>query len=433
MKVVLVNPSLSIDSDNTSGEKTRFFPEGLAAVAAALLHVGHEVQVVDICAQQQLTPEVCKDADVFGITGMINQFADLEVIIPHLRELNPKAKLMLGGPLVTCAPELIRQFLDFDIAVIGEGEKTVVELLQDKHLINSKGRSAVGDDKPRIVSATSYLNPEDFILPAFKLFDLSWYISGINRSHLRAVGMSGGIINNMMVSRGCPRLKNCGFCGQFFGHAIRCKPTHLVWQEMKMWTDAGASAIRFQDDNLTLLSAEMQEEIYGLVSSLGLRWAGHSRVDAVNLSKLKRMKKAGCKVLYLGIESFSNQALSFADKGTTAAKAVNAVNMTLEAGIRPAAFFLLGLPGETRESLQAVVRFVRDYRILVTPYILCPIPGTPLFELARLQIPDIRDYLRHCSNWENRQLAEGKLYINLTDLPDELLLETYKELKELGK
>ena len=182
MKVVLVNPALSVDSDNTSGEETRFFPEGLAVVASALLSVGHEVRIVDRCAGQQLTPEVCEGAEVIGITGTINQFADLEVVIPHLRELNPKAKLVLGGPLVTCAPELIRQLLDFDFAVIGEGERATIELLS--------GVAIIGDDNPHMVSATSYLRSEDFILPAFGLLNLPWYVSGVNRPHLRAIGLS---------------------------------------------------------------------------------------------------------------------------------------------------------------------------------------------------------------------------------------------------
>ena len=235
-----------------------------------------------------------------------------------------------------------------------------------------------------------------------------------------------------MVSRGCPRPKNCDFCGQSFGHTIRCKPLHLVEQEIHIWAKAGASVIRFQDDNLTLLPAERQEQIYDLTGNLELKWVANSRVDAVNPMKLKRMKEAGCNALYFGIESFSDRALLSAGKGATVTEARKAVDMTLEAGIKPAAFFLLGLPGETRGSLQAALRFVRDHQILVTPYILCPIPSTPLFELARPRIPDMRDYLRHCSGWENRQLAEGELYINLSNLPDRLILETYKELKDLS-
>lgn len=419
MNVVLINPPVSVDSDQTSGEEVRFFPEGLAVVAAALLNAGHDVRVIDMCTQQGLNLEVCHDVEVFGITGMINQFAYIERLIPQLRELNPKAKILLGGPLITCASELISRFLDFELAIVGEGEQSVTKLLEEA--------------RPSTISAATYLDPRDFLLPAFGLFNLSWYLEGINRTHLNAAGVFGKTINNLMVSRGCPRLKNCDFCGQFFGHAIRCKPLRLVEQELLAWVGAGASIVRFQDDNLTLLPVERQEQFYDLVGRLGLAWSAHSRVDAVNPLKLQRMKEAGCKILYFGLESFSDQALLFVDKGATVTKARDAVTMTQDAGIRPAAFFILGLPGETRESLRTAIQFVRRHQVLVTPYILCPIPGTPLFELARPQIPDIRDYLRSCSGWESRQLAEGKLIVNLTDLPDELLLETYRELMELGK
>ena len=425
MKVVLINPSLSVDCDDTSGEETHFFPEGLAVVASAMLRAGHDVRIIDRCIQgQRLPPKICQNAEVFGITGMINQFADIETIIPQLRKLNPQAKLVLGGPLVTCAPELIWKLLGFDMAVIGEGEKILA-------LINKT--SATSNSQFCTISATSYLRPEEFILPAFKLFDLPWYLSGIKRPHLRAVGISGNVINNLMTSRGCPRPKNCAFCGQSFGHTIRCKPISLIEQEIRTWVDTGASTIRFQDDNLTLLSTERQEQIYSLASGLKLNWVAHSRVDAVNSSMLKQMKNAGCKILYFGIETFSKKALSSTGKGATADKARKAIDMTLEAGIKPAAFFLIGLPGETKKSLQTIIRFIRDHQVFVTPCILCPIPGTPLFELAKSQISNMRDYLRHCSGWENRQLSEGKLYVNLTDLPDKLLLETYEELREFGE
>ncbi|TAK97128.1 B12-binding domain-containing radical SAM protein [Patescibacteria group bacterium] len=424
MKVVLINPGLSIDSDDASGQETRFFPEGLAVIAAALLRAGHAVQTIDLCAEQTVTPAICQEAEVFGLTGMINQFAGLEVIIPHLRKLNPRARILLGGPLVTCAPELISQLLDFDVAVIGEGERVVAKLLED---------TTAESGKPRLVSDMAYLSEKEFLRPAFELFDLPWYVSGLHRPHLQAVGMSGKMINNLMVSRGCPRSRNCAFCGQFFGHAIRCKPLALVNQELGAWTNVGTSAVRFQDDNLTLLPLERQEQLYDLVSRFNLTWAAHSRVDAVNPQLLQRMQQAGCKALYFGLESFSDQALQFAGKGISVAKIQNAIALTQAAGIRPAAFFLLGLPGETRESLHTAIQFVRNSRILVSPYILCPIPGTPLFELARPQIPSMRDFLRSCAHWENRQLTEGKLRINLTDLPDELLLETYRELKELGR
>ena len=420
MNILLINPLLPYDSiGSTSGQ--RFFPEGLAVIASVLLRAGHNVKVIDMCAQPQLTPEVCREVDVVGITGMINQFERVEGIISTLRGLNPKAKIMLGGPLVTCAPELMKQLLGFDFAVLGEGERSVVELLQ-----SDQTRGAMVDN------GASYIHPVDFVLPAFELFDLPWYLAGSVWPHYLSVeGMSKGIVTNFMLSRGCPRLKNCDFCGQPFGQTIRCKPFSLIEKEMEAWVKAGALAIRFQDDNLPVLPAETQERVFDLVVRHKMAWAGHSRVDTVNPSKLKRLKEAGCKILYFGLESFSDEALRSAGKGATVAEAIKAVNMTREAGIKPACFFLIGLPGETRESLKAAVSFAREQQILARPYILCPIPGTAIFERAKPMISDMRDYLRHCSNWADRQLAEGKMYVNLTDLPDDLLLEAYRELREL--
>ena len=435
MKIVLINPALSVDSDKALGGEIHFFPEGLAVIASALLAVGHEVYIIDRCIQQHLPEDICEKADIFGVTGMINQFADLEKIIADLRELNPTAKVMLGGPLVTCAPRAIKQFLDFDFAILGEGEKSVVELLRNSR--NPKpadGTALTVEGNFCMGSPRKYLCPEDFILPAFELFNLPWYLDGTIRAHhQQVVGMSRGVVNNFMVSRGCPRAENCAFCGQLFGHTKRCKPTLLIEKEMRAWIGAGALSIRFQDDNLAMLGEERLEQIFECTSNFGIAWAANSRVDTINEKKLSQMQRAGCKILYFGVESFSDEALSFSDKGTTVSRARRALKMTVDAGIRPGAFFLIGLPGENKRSLKKALRFVRENKVLVRPYILCPIPGTPLFELAQSQIINMRDYLRQCSNWENRQLNERKLYINLTDLPDELLLETYQELREIGE
>ncbi len=416
MNIVLINPPLPYDSIGTSGGQ-RFFPEGLASIASALLHAGHKVRVIDMCTGQQLTSEVCGDAEIFGITGMINQFANIEDIISRLRKLNSKAKILLGGPLVTCAPELIKQLLDFDLAIIGEGERSVVELLQNPT------EKMVANNNP-------YLLPKEFVMPAFELFDLRWYLSGPTWPHYQSVGMAK-VVGNLMVSRGCPRPQNCAFCGQLFGHTMRCKPFNLVEGEIRAWIDAGAQGIRFQDDNLCQLPPELQELVFDLLKKHELPWVAHSRVDTVSPAKLARMREAGCRIIYFGLESFSDQALSSAGKGATVDEAKRAVELTREAGIKPACFFLIGLPGETRASLQAAVKFARDQQILARPYILCPIPGTPMFERAKHLITDLRDYLRHCANWADRQLADGKLYANLTNLPDDILLEAYRELREL--
>lgn len=432
MRVVLINPSFSIDSDDSAGDTIRFFPEGLAIIAAALVQAGHDTRIIDLCRQPASELEKQTDTDVFGLTAMINQFVALEQIIPRLRKICPRAKIILGGPLVTSAPELISQHLDFDLAVLGEGEQIIVSLLENlDQPTNSPGKVYRTNNGKCCLTARRYLAPQNFILPQFESVDLDWCLSGQVRKHLVNAGIKGRVLNNLMLSRGCPRQKNCSFCGQFFGHELRCKPYSLVKAEILTWSRAGAQAVRLQDSNITFLPKSLQKLIFTLLREQQLAWGAHTRVDAITPKMLKDLEYDGCRMLCFGIESFSQAALQFAGKGITVEEAKKAIDLTLQAGIKPSAFFIIGLPGETKESLAQAVRFVRDNQVSVLPYILCPIPGTPFFDLAKVQIPSQLDFLRHCANWEAGQIEEQKLFINLTDLSDQLLLEHYLELRDL--
>ena len=433
MKIVLINPPLSIDSDMGTGNDIRFFPEGLAVIATVLIKAGYDTNVIDLCRQPITELDNFSDVDAFGFTGMINQFSSLEQIMPLARSICPNAKIILGGPLVTSDVELISQLLDYDVAVNGEGEKTIVSLLDNINCPNNAdGLTSRTSNGKWYIAPHEFIDQKDFVEPNFELFDVSWYLDGQIRKHLKESGLNGKIFNNLMISRGCARKKNCAFCGQAFGRKIRCKPQLHIKKEVEMWIKSGAEVVRFQDSNITLLPQETRDYLFNLLGGFRVSWGGNTRVDAVDPILLDWMFKSGCKTICYGIESFSPSALKGVGKGASIKAAKRAIDMTHDAGIHPSAFFLIGLPGETRESLLTEVKFAKEENISVIPYILCPIPGTPIFNVVSTQVTDIRDFLCQCSGWEEKQINKRKLYINLTDLPDELLIDTYLELRELG-
>lgn len=430
MKIVLINLPLAIDSDKSVSQETRFFPEGLASIAASLITVGHDVRVVDLARQSKKRLDRFTTTEVFGLSVMINQFRTLERLIPRLREISPQAKIILGGPLISSDPRLMGRYLDFDFGIVGEGESTIVELLKTLDRPDTVPGAVICQRGKIMVSEPRRVAPlENFTIPAFKLFDLSWYLGGKRRPHFNN---KEGVLNNFMISRGCPF--GCQFCYHLFGQRVRYKTPAQIENEIRIWCQAGAKFIRFQDDNFTLLSQERRTWVLRLLKKFNLKWSCQGRIDTVDRGKLRMMKEAGLETIYYGVESLSDNALKQSGKDINAKKIREAFEMTLELGIKAAAFLIVGLPGETTESLHKMVEFVKHYKIPVTPYILCPLPGTDLFNYAKQagKIKNELEFLRQCQNWEENQLSEGRMYVNLTDLPEALLLKTYSNLLECG-
>ena len=428
MKIALINLPLSIDSDFSTNTNERFFSEGLALIASALIVAGYEVEIIDF-AKDNCEENMRKYSsyDIFGISAMINQFASLEKAILAIRNIKPNAKIILGGPLVTSDPDLIARNLDFDFGIIGEGEKIIVDLLKNLEAPETVAGIVVKKkDGPNLLTPPrDILSSDNFLLPAFNLFDLKWYLKGTLRPHYKIIGESS-ILNNLMLSRGCPF--HCKFCCRILGNKVRYKPYFLIEKEIRIWHKAGANFIRFQDDNFTIMPKEKLSKVLALLKELDIRWSCQGRVTSVNKERLRAMKSGGLEIIYYGFESLSLEALKKAGKEIMPADIYRAVQLTLEAGLIPGGFVIIGLPRETKKSLKKMVELVRRYRIPVTPYILCPLPGTEFFSLIKHKIKNGREFLLQCEEWEKNQIREGRLYFNLTNLPDQLLLETYLEL-----
>lgn len=443
MKVVLISFPHELDVERDIKEErvrssvhVRFFPEGIAYIASSLAISGHEVEIVDLAMEGSLEKRfsLLEEADVFGLSGLISHFAQIESTVHFLRMINPKAKIVLGGPLITADPYLIARNLDFDFGVIGEGEETIIDLLDNL------------DDSGKVPGLAIRSNERDCVVtekrpflfclrrPALEKFDLKWYLGGEKRLHYKRLGIGEFALNNIMVSRGCPY--DCNFCGQPFGRRLRYHSVQNIDFILDSWIRAGARTIRFQDDNIDLMPESVEEFLLPLLAEKELGWIGHARIDNVSRLrvKLSRMAKAGLKMIYLGVESFSQDALNGSFKGTKVEQEKEAIEVAREAGIIPAGFFALGLPGETKESLKSLVEFIEDEKLTLMVALLIPIPGTPIYHEAkkRGQIKNELELLRSFDGWERKQREAGRLFINLTGLPDKAIFEAYDRLNNLG-
>ncbi|MFQ6101246.1 MAG: B12-binding domain-containing radical SAM protein [Anaerolineae bacterium] len=185
----------------------------------------------------------------------------------------------------------------------------------------------------------------------------------------------------VVTSRGCPG--GCRFCIKHvsYGNSVRFHSPESIVAEMEFLAGLGVRSIHMYADIFTV-SREQVVGLCELILERGLRlpWTCNSRVDFVDAEMLRLMGRAGCRWISWGIESGSEEVLHRARKGIELEQVERALRWSREAGIRNWGYFIIGLPGETEETIQETIRFSKRLPLdLVLFHIAAPYPGSPFF------------------------------------------------------
>jgi anaerobic magnesium-protoporphyrin IX monomethyl ester cyclase len=378
VKVTLVYPYFQPSKDNSV---FRFPPLGLGYVAAALKQHDVPVELVDctfLTKQQALQRVEQSHPDIIGIYSM---FSMKKTSMEMAQLLRGKSQLLVaGGPLPTLDPT---DFLGvFDVAAVGEGEETIVELAHcvEKGLPLSTVKGIVFNENGKVkTTATreSVGNLDSLPFPARELFDNETY----KRHYQKRFGYT---TTPLITSRGCPF--SCDFCSRpVFGTTFRSRSPNNIVDEVEQIAGLGYDRLWFADDCFTLNPQHLKSVCDLLVQRrLDIGWECLSRVDTLNVETAREMKRAGCIRVFFGIESGNNEVLDIMNKRITTEQAHRAVYAAKEAELQVGAFFIVGYPGETDKTVLDTVRFASglplDYLSFTLPY---PIPGTPLYERVK--------------------------------------------------
>ena len=214
-------------------------------------------------------------------------------------------------------------------------------------------------------------NLDDLPLPRHDLLPLEKYRAPLVRGSYAFV----------VTSRGCPG--NCRFCIKYvsYGRSVRFRSPENILAELELLAELGVQSIHMYADLFTV----SREQVVGLCElilkrGLRLRWTCNSRVDFVDPEMLQLMGQAGCWMISWGIESGSEEVLRRARKGITLEQVERALHWAHEAGIRNWGYFIIGLPGETEETIRDTIRFSKRLPLdLALFHIAAPYPGSPLF------------------------------------------------------
>jgi len=335
---------------------------------------------------------------IIGFTASTQEFDEVVNLNQELKK-NLSFLSLIGGPHATTSPA---EFLNngFDIAVMGEGEETTLELVfcaknkfeqqeKDKNFDVCKDflkdlkniRGIVYKNLEGEIIANQrreFIDISDLPIPAYDKIDMESYI-GMSDRIIRGVIVRGASI---MTSRGCPY--SCTFCdcNKVFGHGVRYRGLDNIRQELKLLKENyDVEGIWLADDTFTL----NKEHILGvgsIMKEFNLIWGCQARVNLVDDDLVRVMKRDGCVQFDFGVESGSQRILDeIMNKKTNLDQIRRAFAICRRHRVRTLANFMMGLPTETKEEMEQTMKLAREIKADVYMLtIFTPLPGTELFD-----------------------------------------------------
>jgi hopanoid biosynthesis associated radical SAM protein HpnJ len=299
--------------------------------------------------------------------------------VQEIKDANPKMKIAFVGPHVTVLPERsLRDCPVLDFICRKEFDYSVVEFAQGKPLEEILGISYLKDGQ--IVH-----NPDR---PQMQDLDAMPHVTDVYKRDLDVTRYNVPFLLNPFVSlyttRGCPA--QCTFClwpQTTSGHAWRKRSTDDVAAEMAKakayWPNV--REFFFDDDTFNIQQARTIE-LCAKLKPLNLTWSCTSRVTT-NFETLKAMKEAGCRLLIVGYESGDQQILKNIKKGATIERARQFTKDCHKLGLVIHGDFILGLPGETRETINNTIAFAKELDVeTIQVSVAHAYPGTELYDYA---------------------------------------------------
>jgi len=362
-------------------------PLSLSYLAGALAREGIDVNILDFLVTRYHPEKLRRELEEYrpqlvGATCVSLNYPITRRMLKVCKAFDPHIFTVIGGPHVTFAPEeTLLHSPWIDAIVIGEGERTLVELVraveEHKDIHQVPGIAFV--DGGMVVKTPPQVRIEDLDqlpLPAHELLPMAKY---------RALGTPCTII----TSRGCPY--SCIFCSgrRMFGPKVRFRNPELVVDEIeKLQYDFGLAKINIVDDTFTLNHDHTRAVCDEMLRrNLKIKWSVFARVDRINEDLAQLMNRAGCEWVLFGVESADEGILKTIKKGITPEDVRRGVKIAAEAGINVFNSFIFGLPGESRETALKSLAFgdelYQKYGAKYGFHMLSPLPGTELYERAK--------------------------------------------------
>jgi radical SAM superfamily enzyme YgiQ (UPF0313 family) len=391
MRILFLNPPLP-DGDiymkelGRCGRKSvggETWPQtGLAYLAAVVLREGHEAAIIDSMAEGLSQPETERRIAAWNPDWVIagTTTPTFRQDATYLRGLKERHGWTLGftGTHPTALPKESLLESDADFVLVGEAELTLKRMLNRprEEWTQIPGTCVRIEGQPVLGPPTELSeNLDDFPYPARHLTPHHLYTMPFSR---------GEPFATVIPSRGCPY--PCTFCraGTVWGVNIRTRSVENLMGELRDLRDnLGIRFFAFMTDTFTLRRSWVMKVMQAMRGE-GFRWVCNSRVDTIDLELAREMKASGCELISFGVESGNPEILESTKKGITLDQVRTGIAAAKQAGILTFCYFIIGMPGETEETIEDTIRFAKeldpDY---VNFHVAIPFPGTELYEMSK--------------------------------------------------
>ncbi len=433
--ILLVNPSLDVEQDRKKRMAMRIDkkipnqespPLGMGYLIAVAKQRGLSAKFIDMGVSHFIVEDLLEyigqiRPKLVGFTAYTVQIKSAAFIAKAVKKRFPALPVCVGGVHATVTPkETLEEFEDFDFAVCGEAELILPDIIE------SVDRGKPLSDIPGVVTRDkneftrqAIERLDDLPFPAWEDFDLTDYQGCYpHRTNLELP---------MTTSRGCPY--SCVFCVRAFGKRRRFRSIQSVISEIERnIEDFGCESICFADETF-MFDLKWCNELFEQMIERGLNkkitWSCSSRVNNVSPELFSLMRKAGCYYVFFGLESGDDAILKTTKKRITIEQIKRAIQWAKEARLVCVGSFIIGLPGETAETVNNNIKLAKELDLYsITFPIAVPFPGTALRRMA-----ENREYgMRILSdNWDDY----GKQYPGVME-SDVLPIEERRELQKKG-
>ncbi len=364
-----------------------FMPIGLAYIAGYLDSKGINAQFIDAEAEKLSNLDVLNRVknfrgDIVGITCATSTFP-YALSLSTLLKQHLNIPIVFGGVHATQSPKDVLKHNEIDFVIMGEGEITFYELVKEVlgngNFKDVKGLAYKDKNGIHINESREFIqNLDDLPMPLYKGVPIKKYKPYAYQPTQSLPFMT------LFSSRGCPF--NCIFCETkvMCGKKVRYhSPERVIEDILYLKSKFGVRNFQFFDDTLTV-NKKRVEKICELIkeNNLDISWNCLSRVDTVNADLLKKMNASGCELIAFGVESGDDVILKNIRKGSTVEQARAAFKAAKEANMVIRAFFMIGNPGETKETVLKTIRFAKELDPdFVNFSITTPFPNSELWDL----------------------------------------------------
>lgn len=447
MNILLIQPDIQRKTVSLEG----LFPSlGLNLLATVLNKEAHSAYVFDSLMEALVNRVsgysffeaikriiIGKQIQVVGISTLLQtRFKAIE-IAEFVKSLDDSIRVILGGP---GASLLATQFLEhfgelFDVVVIGEGEETLLELIDGiehgRDLAEIKGVAYPNPNNPKQIL---FSEPRKYVedLDKIPFPDYSHYLKYLPKRKLKTVCL--------LLSRGCPY--NCSFCGsRTMWRQVRYRSAGNVVEEIRhLYEKYGVENIRIHDDTFGVNRIQTRRVLEKIIESgIGLKLYAHSRIDVIDKEILNLFKHAGGKSIYYGIESGSTRIRRLMGKHFKNEEILEICKITKAFGIKLGVFLMFGYPTETKSNIKQTFELVKK---IDPDDIYCSItkvqPGTQLYQLALdrkiisddMWMKEDREYFTFLSK-EEEEIIKGYEIIFYENFLKEPIRSTFEKNNDL--